>query len=74
MINLISNQDEYSRVVTRQDGTRLDFSAIRADQALIIGVTSDDDNHESIILSAQEVEELLYHLTDPSTRAVFRAL
>ena len=75
MSNIISNQDEYSRTVKRQDGGILDLCAYRSDKALIIGLSNrDGEEQQNITLSAQEVEQLLYHLTDPRTQAVFRAL
>lgn len=75
MMNIISNSDEYSRTVKRSDGSNLDLCAFRSDRELIIGITNDNgENYQNITLSAQEVEQLLYHLIDPRTQQVFRAL
>lgn len=72
---LTNNHDEYSRTVVRSNGSKLDFCAYRSDKSLIIGVShADGEEYQNITLSAQEVEQLLYHLTDAKTQAVFKPL
>lgn len=68
---ITSNSDEYSKTITRPDGSRVDFVAFRKDHDLTIGVThGEGDVFTEITLSPAEVYQMLAHLNAPETQSI----
>jgi len=68
---ITNNSDEYSKTITRPDGSRVDFVAFKGERDLTIGLTfGEGDIYREITLTPSEVHQMMTHLNDPQTQSI----
>lgn len=68
---ITNNSDEYSKTITRSDGSRVDFCTFKGERDLTIGITfGEGDIYREITLTPAEIYSMLTHLNDPITQGI----